>query len=532
MRRNIYFRVTSFLALWLLAAMWGAICLASPADDVEQLLRRADTLIWLGIGQKGAGDAFEIGLVRLNEAESALALADIPGDVRAGLDREIGALREQLEVLTELYQDRFYGAYPLARLLLPSLLAEEGFAVTEQLFHPPEIAAIESAAKSFSSNVDSIDVPYVISRSVPRNPLIENVAFSALARHGKTIPVNRYSLLRHPGAQRLARFDAGDIDSYMLADIMASLNAESLIVAAITPATGNGQDLVKFSMHGDVYQRGEVVQGSPVDATPALRVATISSFGTILDRRAQLWPIVLAELSLLVLAMLVALNMGWSSVSTLKPFSRAVIGAGLFFFGRIFTTACIVMFSRFAPDPTDLIAAAWWWPALLGLTTILGSGLLAWIFQARLSDVLPGARGARAVGTIFGLTALGGASYFIGPELMLNQAQGYLTIALYGLNAVALAVLFAFAVRTGPPVPTYFAVFPFFLAPILGAGLIADSRANLWGITAVTLLVYAIATARHRYAVARGIEEREPDQAAAAEADREKLTKLRAKLKK
>ena len=501
-------------------------------SEVKLLIDRADTQVWLGISNKGAGDAFEDGLSQLEEASALVDASDLPAETRSILRREVREVQEQLEMLAELYGDRFYGVFPLARLLVPTLLGDEGFPVTEQLFHPPNIAAIEIASRGFSAKVDFLDIPRVVFRGVPRDPLLENAAHSVLAREGKTLPISRRGLLGVLGPDGLTRFDAGDIDVEMITRIMGSLDVESLIIATIEPGTGNGRDLVKYAMLGDLYQRGEAIQGGPMDATPALRVATIAAYGTVLDRREQFWTILILQAALLVVAMVVAVRKRWSTVTKLQTLYKLTIGAGLFIFGRFFAIVAIVVLGRIAPDPSDLIAASWWWPALLGLVTVLFGGVIVWLAQAKLTDVVPGTRGARAVGTIFGLTALGSSSYFIAPELLFNQSEGYVTLALFISSSVALAVLFAFAIRTGPPVPLYFAIGPLILSPLLGVSLLMDSLTGLWSIAALTIMLYVVAMVRHRYAVARGTEEQGLDQEQAARADQERLEKLAKKLKK
>jgi hypothetical protein len=59
-----------------------------------------------------------------------------------------------------------------------------------------------------------------------------------------------------------------------------------------------------------------------------------------------------------------------------------------------------------------------------------------------------------------------------------------------------------------------------------------DSLTGLWSIAALTFVLYVVATVRHRYAVAHGIEEQELDQEEAARVDQERLTKLGEKLKR
>ena len=510
----------------------SAMATATGAAEVHSLLNQAESQLALGIAEKGAGDGLEKAMDLVAQAETTIQRAAPTQREKAGLQREARELREQLEVMIELYQDRFYAAYPLTRLLLPTLLKDEGFAVEEQLFHPPEIAAVEVAARKFSSKVAGIDTPKIVVRSQPGDVVLENVALSTLSMEGATIPINRRALFRTLGSDGLAEFDAGNITQSMLTRLMSSLNTESLLVATVQQGAGNKDDLVMYGLLGHLYLRGEALSGSPADASPAVRVSAISSWGMVVDRRAQFWPILLLEAGMLLAAIGIAARTRWSVLQPLKPLYRMAVGAGLYVYGRGFIIAVITLMGSRAPDPSDMVAAGWWWPALLGLNIVVLPGLLAWLGQARMTEVIPGSRGARAVGTIFGLSALGCASYFVAPILLMQETAGYLSLALFVFSCVGLAILFAFAVRTGPPVPLWFAPAPLLVAPLLGTALLMLDIGWLAGIAAVTTLLYLAATARHRYAVAHGIEEPEPSEEAAAEADQERLMKLRAKLKK
>ena len=93
-----------------------------------------------------------------------------------------------------------------------------------------------------------------------------------------------------------------------------------------------------------------------------------------------------------------------------------------------------------------------------------------------------------------------------------------------------LAILFGFAMRTSPPVPHYFAVGPFLLAPLVGIALLKVAPADLWIVTLATGALCLAAATRHAYAVTKGFEEQEPDPEAAAAADATKLQKLGKKL--
>ena len=61
---------------------------------------------------------------------------------------------------------------------------------------------------------------------------------------------------------------------------------------------------------------------------------------------------------------------------------------------------------------------------------------------------------------------------------------------------------------------------------IEGMALLAQSPPLLWTTVAASGVLCALAVARHRYAVAKGLEEAEPDEDAAEQTDLERLEKL------
>ena len=502
----------------------------TDAQSINRLLEQADDRVWLGIANKGASRAFEEGLELLELAEQRMDKASVSPEEMDILEQESQVLREQLVSLSELYEERYYGVFPLARLLVPTILTEAGLANPEHLFHPPEIAAIEVAGRDFSDKVPKSDIPYLVLMSEPMSRKLEVIAFDVLAREGTTIPISRRELVKATKPSQLTAFDAGHINQQTILYMMNAFNAESLIVAKLAQDEGSGFGLVKYVLRGDHYLRGEAVQGSPLEASPVLRVGTIVSYGSILDRRAQFWPIILVECLLLLISVIWASGIHWSLEHRLSIFYRAMIGLGLFAYGRLFAIGSVMVLNRIAPSPEALLSAAWWWPSLLGLLIIIGSGSVAWIAQAQFTSVIPGARGARAVGTIFALSALGGMSYFVAPVLLLEETAAYAVIIPFVLCGLMLAVLFGFAVRTGPPVPHYFAFGPLLITPFIGFALLKVSPALLWMVAVTASVLCIVAVIRHFYAVKKGVEEPELSSEAAAEADTQRLMKLSKRL--
>lgn len=179
-----------------------------------------------------------------------------------------------------------------------------------------------------------------------------------------------------------------------------------------------------------------------------------------------------------------------------------------------------------------MAVSALWWPGALGFFAIIVGGLVAWIGQARLSNVIPGARGERAVSAIFGLVALGACAYFVAPLMLLEGTLGFETIVPLVLVSVSLAALFGFAARTGPPVPHYFMIGPLLLAPMAGGCLFMALPEYLWAMVGLSGILCFVAWVRHRVKLSHGTEELDPSPEDAAKADQEILIKLGNKFRK
>jgi hypothetical protein len=503
----------------------------ADSSEVSALLDRAESLLWLGAAEKGASRSFEEALDLVDWATELLDEADLSPDERRHQVAEIEAVREDLELFIELYEERFYGVFPLARLIVPTLLTGEGRGSTEQLFHPPEVAAVEIAARSFSNQIVLDQSPRVVFRSLPTDRRLETVAFEGLVRGGRSRPLTRRGLVAAVSPEDLEAFDRGEIDPQLIDRMMTALDAVSLIVVTVGPPVELDENGLKVVLSGDLYLPGEVLLGSAIEASLVVRTASFVAVGTVLDRRDQFWPILGTQLLLFVLTLVWAGFVTWDVNRTLKMFQRLAVGGVLCLFGRVFIVVAVVLLRRVMPDASAMVAAAWWWPAALGLLAILGGGLMAWIGQARLTDIVPGARGARAVASIFALVALGVSSYFVAPLLLLDESGGFASLLPWILASVSLAILFGAAARTGPPVPHYFMIGPLLVAPMVGVCLLMASPRLLWATVGASGVLCLAAWVRHRYALAHGTEEPEPSPEEAAQADRRTLMELGKKLK-
>jgi hypothetical protein len=504
------------------------IAMADPADDsaaVRDLLNRAELHLRLGVSNYGADRALREAHRLLGSAEEMFAKTELPLEERQNLSLEIEAVREETELFTELFEERFYGVFPLARLTVPTLLIDGGSAFTEQLFHPPDEAAVEAATRASLAQIEDFLHPHVVVTSLPTDRALESVVTAILLQDGRTTVHTRREIVGSLGAEDLQTIDDNDLNSKVIDRLMRAFDIVKLMVLTV----GEPNDLVDadvYSLRRDLFIPGEVVQGSPAEASLQIRTESSEFLGYARDRRAQSKAIVVTQLFLFGLAMAWAARVPWSVDHRLRVFVRIAIGAGFFAFGRILMIIGVFLLMKFKPDPGALVDAAWWWPALLGLWAVLGCGLAAWIGQARLTDIVPGARGARAVGSIFTLVAMGSGSYFVAPLLLYDELHGFASLIPFILASVAMAMLFGFAARTGPPVPHYFTLGPLLVAPLLGVCLLMVSPNLLWITAALAGILCLAAWFRHHYAVAHGTEEPEPTPEAAAQADQEKLDKV------
>ena len=525
---------TRFLTALIVVMVAIPLAAAAPVSEavaISQELDRAELLLRLGVVEKGAGQSFEDASDLLRAAREQLASAELTTEDRLRLEREFAAVEENLNLLIGLYDGRFFGAFPLVRLTIPFLLADEGFALTEQLFHSPNEAAIRSATRALLNQIDTFFHPHIVVRSTSKDRRLEILAFENLLRDGRTTPHTRREVIEALSEAELGSFDDGEFDLEIVDHLRIAFDAADLLVLTFG-APVEFDDVFAIPLRADYYIPGETVQGAPVDATLEIVTESARYLGFARDRRGLSRPIIGLQLLLLVVAAIWATRVQWSLRRTMPVLFRMTIGVALFAAGRIITIATVFLLQRVTPDPSDLVTATWWWPASLGLMVVAGGGMVVWIGQARLTNIVPGARAAPAVGSIFALTAMGSSSYFVTPLLLFDAGQGIASLAALVIASVSLAYLFGLAVRTGPPVPQYFAIGPLVLAPMLGAFLAMVSPALLWASVVASGVLALAAWFRHRWAVAHDTEEPEIDPAAAAEADQKRLSELEKKLHK
>jgi hypothetical protein len=520
--RGPYMRIPPLLIVGIacLCCMAPQSALADDGAEVHRLTAQAEGMLWFGHAENGRVREFTEALQVLDRAEDVLDSTEMPDVDRTRLARRIEVLREDLALSIERSRERFFGAYPLARLILPFPMVVRQDDLTETLHYESANEAVRTAADRVVEDIVRFQYPHVVFRSEPRNRAFELEAMRAFFSANRPFAHSRAELVGALTADELAAYDRGDFDTRTMARLMEHIGASKLLVVTVR----EGADLPDGTL---VMLDGVFFQSGSDGATDSF-----AHMGFSRARHPQLRWIAWVYLVLFGVALVLATRTSWSLTEPWPVLHRVAMGAALFAVGRVFAFVAVMLLWKIIPHSDASAVGASWWPGLLGLTMILGSGLVAWIAQARASRIVPGSRSSRAVGMIFVIATIGATAYFIEPLLLLEPDRGMAIFVPLLLASALLAGLTGNAVRTGPPVPQYFVVGPILVAPLVGLSLFAMSSARLWILVGVSGALCLAAWIRHRYAVAHGLEEAKPDEAEAERADAERLEELGKKIEK
>lgn len=487
---------------------------AEDGTEARRLTAQAEAMLWFGLAENGRVSEFRTALDLLDRAEASLAAAEVSDLDRTTLELRIGSLQDDLQLNLERSQRKFYGKYPMTRLVVPFSSSTGRDDVTETLHFLPDNEAVRGASERVIADIVRLQYPHVVFRSDPQNRAYESEAMRVFAGANRPFAHNRGELLDALTLEDAEAFDRGDFDRAVVDRLMQAFGAVKMVVLTIREEV-DLPDGTLVVLEGVFYETGTE---EPTDS--------FAHMGFSRARRGQIPRIAWAHVGLLAIALVVAASTRWSLKAPWPMIQRLAMGAALFLVGRVFAPVAVMLLRRIVPHPDASAAGSWWWPALVGLVTILGSGFVAWLIQARTSRIVPGSRSSRAVGMIFVLGALGACAYFIEPLLLLDPGRGFTLLAPLVLSSLTLAALTGYSIRTGPPVPLYFALGTVILAALVGLGLLAMNPGMLWWMVAASAALCALAGMRHKYAVAHQLEEAEPDEEEAERKDLERLEKF------
>jgi len=206
---------------------------AVEASDLRRLLNQAEGMLWLGLVEKGNPRAFEEALHLVEQARKHLEASELSPPEQALLSERIDAVRDDAAFYIEYSPRRFYGAYPLGRVISPVLMAAANDGVTEQLVENPVHFAVRKASQAIDEYMIGFGHPHVTLRSEPADRALESIAIEVLAEAPRPYPHSRRELLDTLTRDELAAYDRGEVSLEIADRLMSAFGAKSLLVVSI-----------------------------------------------------------------------------------------------------------------------------------------------------------------------------------------------------------------------------------------------------------------------------------------------------------
>ena len=232
-------------------------------------------------------------------------------------------LREDLTFNLERSRERFYGAFPLARVMQPFPLMLQSEDLIETVLPEPAIEAVGAATERVVTEIVRIQHPQVVFRSVPPNRGFENEAMRVFNTANAPYANSRADLASALTAEDLESFDRGDLQSGVIGRLMEALGATDLLVLTVIEGVllPDGNMVV---LKGAFFEDGSE---APTD--------TFVHMGFARGRRHQVRWMFAAQLILFVVALVVAGSTRWSVSTPWPMIQRIAMGASFFMLGRI-----------------------------------------------------------------------------------------------------------------------------------------------------------------------------------------------------
>lgn len=432
--------------------------LADPYDH----LRHAETYYWLGIAERGNVAAMRQGLGHVEKGFSLLKTFALSPEQEEELAQRLRAVQQDLELQIDMHADTLYGAFPLVRLLAPSLFGDAGSAGTFELVDDPAVMAASSAAFLLSQDVlqkwNSRPQLNVVFNSLPKDAGLENEVLYAFNASPKFYVHNYQEVSAALSEDQLALFDTGQFTHTMAQRLCRELQIGDVLVV-----TAKQVDVVD----GSHFYNLEGLLHASSGGEPIQR---FFSMGFSRDRRGQLVPLVWLTLGLLFVALVVCAGLHYSPGDRPAQISQSLtIAAAAFAIGRVAPWVLLPTLSSLAPEPETLVLLSFWWPALAGVSLFLIPSLLLRVALGRTSGMLPVVSRERGMAGVFVAVAMGVCAYLAVPCHLYMQAHAMAVFAPLVVGAGAATYVAGRALSMCRPWPPQHMVAPVILLLVLGA---------------------------------------------------------------
>ena len=206
-------------------------------QNIDLIIKHAETYYWLGMAEKGNLQAFEEGLGLLEQAEIVLKSKNFDDSTKNYYEINIENLRRDLDKQIEAAHLIFFSNFPLARFFQGVLFTDTEAYDTYELIEEPEVAAVISGSEALAQrivNYEEIDLQYdVIFTSTPKNPLLENKSKFIFNKYSKFYIYNDIGLESILNSDEIQKLSNNVIPKSILEKISSKLLKQLFLIINI-----------------------------------------------------------------------------------------------------------------------------------------------------------------------------------------------------------------------------------------------------------------------------------------------------------
>lgn len=468
--------------------------IAGELENAQKHIANAESYYWVGLAENGNVDAFREGLVHVEKARSILKLSAVPPAQSASLLQQAAAIDNALRGQEQYYRDRFYGIFPLVRLLKKSLFSDESATGTFELLRMPDVVAVTKAAKYLSGPAinDFINLPQmnVVVSGDGLSPLVEERALSVLNSSTKLFARSTRQVANLLSPDEYLRFRSGRIDGNVVKSLAKGFRCSHLLVVKVVKIN-EVDGIVVYVLEGEIWQAGQ--------ATPAYSTWAAASCR---DRRSRFVPIVTANGGFLVLSgllmVVVSFRRGKRTAAALNILKGLFLFLFVYFLGRFTPWVIASLASTIVPDPEMEWILSAWWPCFVVALFVLGPVVVFHILTRRVGFGGEWRSAPMYYHGVYISIALGVTAHLAVSLFLYLEGQALLFLAMAGVAVVATSLMLGLSLEHRTR--NCYGVIAFVLALWLGLFLCMLRGDYLFYGTAASVIAVSLALFHNRLA--------------------------------
>lgn len=463
--------------------------LAASNQNVDNLIKHAETYYWLGLKEKGNITAFNKGLQYLQESKVIIINGEFNVKLRSDYLERITSLQNDINYQIKIAKEGMVGLFPLTRFFKEPLIFNTNATETFELFNDPEEVAVNSAVTLFSEKV-LLSYPeqfqfHVVVNSFPENQALENEALNVFSKYPKFFIHNSTELISSLPPSIVKDFRKATYSPEVLDNIFSLTKSSNLLLVSIRKLD-EIDDVFFYEISGSLFQSGLVKP-----------VVSFFQYGLCRDRR-PLVPIIilinflLFSLSVIVFKLLVKIkNVPYKSISPI--ISTPLIG---FLIGRFIPWAVCPFLEKISPGLDSYAALTFWWPCLVGAILLL-LPLLIYRFVLTRPGILPeDFKPAGHIPGAFMASALGTTAYFTSLGIIFYANSGILLVIPWTISSLVIGYYIGRSLDSADPFPLWLSLPSAAVSLIIG-GLFSLADFKLSVIFSIALILAAFFSASY-----------------------------------